>query len=125
MGQCLKAQSCSLSRLPSPGVYIDTSHQNAQHTNPDLHRIPSQLPLSLDVHYGQVHVVRYAFFCFVLMQVLDVRCGGTVHGLSQGHYGGVSCCAYSGASRDLFTGGDDGQLLAWSPAAMLEADEDE
>lgn len=49
-------------------------------------------------------------------QVFDLRGGQLLQLLRQGHYGAVNCCEYSGLDQELFTGGDDGQILAWSPA---------
>ncbi|KAG1681180.1 hypothetical protein FOA52_015623 [Chlamydomonas sp. UWO 241] len=57
------------------------------------------------------------------VQVYDVRTGAHLHSLAQGHYGPVRCCAFSSALREVFSGGDDGQLLVWTPGAMLNDDD--
>lgn len=40
----------------------------------------------------------------------------------QGHYENVNCCCYSANDQELYTGGNDRQILIWSPPKLISDD---
>ncbi|XP_057504158.1 WD repeat-containing protein ATCSA-1-like [Actinidia eriantha] len=53
--------------------------------------------------------------CMTSVKVFDVWSGTTVLTF-RGHYEHVNCCWYSLQDQELYTGGNDRQILVWSPS---------
>ncbi|PWA93059.1 transducin/WD40 repeat-like superfamily protein [Artemisia annua] len=62
--------------------------------------------------------------CMTSVKAFDVWSGKTNMTL-QGHYEYVNCCWYSSHDQELYTGGNDRQILVWSPPKLNSADVDE
>nr|GEW94751.1 DNA excision repair protein ERCC-8-like [Tanacetum cinerariifolium] len=62
--------------------------------------------------------------CMTSVKAFDVWSGKTNMTL-QGHYEYVNCCWYSNHDQELYTGGNDRQILVWSPPKLNSADVDE
>ncbi|CAK7347424.1 unnamed protein product [Dovyalis caffra] len=61
--------------------------------------------------------------CMTSVKAFDVWSGKT-HVTFRGHYEYVNCCWFSSQDQELYTGGNDRQILVWSPARLI-SDEDE
>lgn len=62
--------------------------------------------------------------CMTSVKAFDVWSGKTSMTL-QGHYELVNCCFYNAHDQELFTGGNDRQILIWSPPKFISQDVDE
>jgi DNA excision repair protein ERCC-8 len=51
------------------------------------------------------------------VQVFDARSGAQLAALAGGHFDAVYACRWSPAAGELFTGGADGHVVCWAPAA--------
>ncbi|GAB4839304.1 WD repeat-containing protein ATCSA-1 [Ancistrocladus abbreviatus] len=61
--------------------------------------------------------------CMTLVKAFDVWSGCTSV-LFRGHFECVNCCWFSAEDQELYTGGNDRQILVWSPSRLI-SDEDE
>ncbi|GMH03188.1 hypothetical protein Nepgr_005027 [Nepenthes gracilis] len=59
--------------------------------------------------------------CMTTVKAFDVWSGHTLLTF-QGHYEYVNCCWFSAEDQELYTGGNDRQILIWSPSQLI-ADE--
>ncbi|XAR48423.1 hypothetical protein NMG60_11031245 [Bertholletia excelsa] len=59
--------------------------------------------------------------CMASVKVFDVWLGNTVQTF-RGHYEHVNCCWYSAQDQELYTGGNDRQILVWSPPKLISAE---
>lgn len=62
--------------------------------------------------------------CMTSVKAFDVWSGKTSTTL-QGHYEHVNCCWYNPHDQELFTGGNDRQILIWSPPKFISQDVDD
>ncbi|KAL7606774.1 hypothetical protein Lser_V15G19089 [Lactuca serriola] len=62
--------------------------------------------------------------CMTSLKAFDLWSGKTSMTL-QGHYEHVNCCCYNAYDQELFTGGNDRQILIWSPPKLISQDVDE
>ncbi|XP_076906669.1 WD repeat-containing protein ATCSA-1-like isoform X2 [Bidens hawaiensis] len=62
--------------------------------------------------------------CMTSVKGFDVWSGRSRMTL-QGHYENVNCCCYSANDQELYTGGNDRQILTWSPPKLISDDADE
>lgn len=62
--------------------------------------------------------------CMTSVKAFDVWSGKTNMTL-QGHYEYVNCCWYSTHDQELYTGGNDRQILIWSPPKLISEQVDE
>ncbi|KAF8023088.1 hypothetical protein BT93_F0550 [Corymbia citriodora subsp. variegata] len=60
--------------------------------------------------------------CMTVVKAFDFWSGKTCFTF-RGHYEYVNCCCYSAQDQELYTGGNDRQILVWSPFISYEADE--
>jgi WD40 repeat protein len=51
------------------------------------------------------------------VQVFDARSGAQLAALAGGHFDAVYACRWSPVAGELFTGGADGHVVCWAPAA--------
>ncbi len=42
--------------------------------------------------------------------------GTAVAQLRQGHFDSINCCCYNPGAEELYSGGNDGAIVAWAPA---------
>ncbi|KAM2925521.1 hypothetical protein FF1_043026 [Malus domestica] len=54
--------------------------------------------------------------CMTAVKAFDTWSGKTS---LKGHYEHVNCCCFSSQDQELYTGGDDRQILVWSPPRMV------
>ncbi|XP_076955113.1 WD repeat-containing protein ATCSA-1-like isoform X1 [Bidens hawaiensis] len=59
--------------------------------------------------------------CMTSVKGFDVWSGRSRMTL-QGHYENVNCCCYSTNDQELYTGGNDRQILTWSPLKLISDD---
>lgn len=62
--------------------------------------------------------------CLTAIQAYDVWSGrlcSTFHG----HYDFINCCSFNSQDQELYSGGNDRQILIWSPPAVVSLEEDE
>lgn len=62
--------------------------------------------------------------CMMSVKAFDVWTGKASMTL-QGHYEHVNCCWYGAHDQELYTGGNDRQILVWSPPKLISEDVDE
>jgi DNA excision repair protein ERCC-8 len=62
--------------------------------------------------------------CMTTTKVFDVWSGKTMLTL-RGHYESVNCCWYNPHDQELYTGGNDRQILVWSPSRLIPDNMDE
>ncbi|KAI3785412.1 hypothetical protein L1987_44530 [Smallanthus sonchifolius] len=62
--------------------------------------------------------------CMTSVKAFDMWSGKSRMTL-QGHYENVNCCCYSTHDQELYTGGNDRQILIWSPLKLISDDVDE
>ncbi|KAL3505054.1 hypothetical protein ACH5RR_034895 [Cinchona calisaya] len=62
--------------------------------------------------------------CMTTTKAFDMWSGKTMLNF-RGHYENVSCCWYSAQDQELYTGGNDRQILVWSPANSTTGEVDE
>ena len=53
------------------------------------------------------------------VQVFDVHGGELLNSLQGGHCYDVTAVVYNSEMGEIYTGGDDGQILAWSPGLRV------
>jgi DNA excision repair protein ERCC-8 len=53
---------------------------------------------------------------FCLLQVFDISSGRLVTQLRQGHFESINCCVFNPLQEELYSGGNDCSIMAWSPA---------
>jgi DNA excision repair protein ERCC-8 len=56
--------------------------------------------------------------CMTTVKAFDMW-SGTTSLTFCGHYESVNCCWFSSQDQELFTGGNDRQILVWSPSRLL------
>ncbi|TQE03297.1 hypothetical protein C1H46_011109 [Malus baccata] len=56
--------------------------------------------------------------CMTAVKAFDTWSGKTSLKF-RGHYEHVNCCWFSSQDQELYTGGDDRQILVWSPPRMV------
>ncbi|KAH8487916.1 hypothetical protein H0E87_023848 [Populus deltoides] len=56
--------------------------------------------------------------CMTSVKAFDVWSGKT-YVTFRGHYEYVNCCWFSSQDQELYTGGNDRQILVWSPARLI------
>ncbi|PNT02477.1 hypothetical protein POPTR_014G016100v4 [Populus trichocarpa] len=56
--------------------------------------------------------------CMTSVKAFDVWSGKT-YVTFRGHYEHVNCCWFSSQDQELYTGGNDRQILVWSPARLI------
>ncbi|GER31097.1 transducin/WD40 repeat-like superfamily protein [Striga asiatica] len=61
--------------------------------------------------------------CMNTLKAFDIWSGQTKWTF-RGHYENVNCCWYNALDQDLYTGGNDRQILVWSPSKFI-SEEDE
>ncbi|KAK3029782.1 hypothetical protein RJ639_038224 [Escallonia herrerae] len=61
--------------------------------------------------------------CMATAKAFDVWSGKTRLTL-RGHYENVNCCWFNAQDQELFTGGNDRQILVWSPPNLITDDVD-
>ncbi|KAJ9567613.1 hypothetical protein OSB04_003579 [Centaurea solstitialis] len=62
--------------------------------------------------------------CMTSVKAFDVWTGKASMTL-QGHYEHVNCCWYGTHDQEVYTGGNDRQILVWSPPKLISQDVDE
>ncbi|KAL8230968.1 hypothetical protein R6Q57_000746 [Mikania cordata] len=62
--------------------------------------------------------------CMTSVKAFDMWSGKSMMTL-QGHYENINCCCYSTHDQELYTGGNDRQILVWSPLKLISDDMDE
>ncbi|KAL6504586.1 WD repeat-containing protein ATCSA-1 [Orobanche hederae] len=62
--------------------------------------------------------------CMTTAKVFDIWSGQTKCNL-RGHYENVNCCWYNALDQELYTGGNDRQILVWSPSRLISDEVDE
>ncbi|CAK9155431.1 unnamed protein product [Ilex paraguariensis] len=62
--------------------------------------------------------------CMTAAKAFDVWSGKTMLTF-RGHYEYVNCCCYSAQDQELYTGGNDRQILVWSPPKSISVEVDE
>ncbi|XP_057776561.1 WD repeat-containing protein ATCSA-1-like [Salvia miltiorrhiza] len=62
--------------------------------------------------------------CMTTVKVFDIWSGQTKCAF-RGHYENVNCCWYNAQDQELYTGGNDRQILVWSPPKSISNEEDE
>ncbi|XP_062120322.1 WD repeat-containing protein ATCSA-1-like [Humulus lupulus] len=62
--------------------------------------------------------------CMKIVKAFDMW-SGTTSLTFCGHYESVNCCWFSSQDQELFTGGNDRQILVWSPSRLLPDEMDE
>ncbi|XP_073281580.1 WD repeat-containing protein ATCSA-1-like [Primulina huaijiensis] len=62
--------------------------------------------------------------CMTTVKVFDMWSGQT-KGTFRGHYENVNCCWYNTQDHELYTGGNDRQILVWSPSKFISDEMDE
>ncbi|KAL6521846.1 hypothetical protein OROMI_031723 [Orobanche minor] len=62
--------------------------------------------------------------CMTTAKVFDIWSGQTKCNL-RGHYENVNCCWYNALYQELYTGGNDRQILVWSPSRLISDEVDE
>lgn len=62
--------------------------------------------------------------CMTAAKAFSVWSGETMMTF-RGHYENVNCCWYNVQDQELYTGGNDRQVLVWSPSKLSSEDEDE
>ncbi|CAN1135674.1 WD repeat-containing protein ATCSA-1 [Linum perenne] len=60
--------------------------------------------------------------CMTTVKAFDVWSGKTSMVL-RGHYENVNCCWFSSQDQELYTGGNDRQILVWSSSSKPQADD--
>lgn len=83
-------------------------------------RLQTNKPLQLSVSEDSALVF---VPCMTVVKAFDFWSGKT-HFTFRGHYEYVNCCCYSALDQELYTGGNDRQILVWSPFISYEADEE-
>lgn len=53
-------------------------------------------------------------------QVFEVRSGRMLTQLQQGHFESINACVHSPLTDEVFTGGNDGQILVWGVPSASE-----
>ncbi|XP_012838785.1 PREDICTED: DNA excision repair protein ERCC-8 isoform X1 [Erythranthe guttata] len=56
--------------------------------------------------------------CMAITKVFDIWSGQT-KSTFRGHYENVNCCCYNALDQELYTGGNDRQILVWSPPKFV------
>ncbi|GFQ06297.1 DNA excision repair protein ercc-8 [Phtheirospermum japonicum] len=62
--------------------------------------------------------------CMTTAKVFDIWSGLTKETF-RGHYESVNCCWYNAIDQELYTGGNDRQILVWSPTRFISDEADE
>ncbi|KZV31577.1 DNA excision repair protein ERCC-8-like [Dorcoceras hygrometricum] len=62
--------------------------------------------------------------CMATVKVFDMWSGQTKWTF-RGHYENVNCCWYNEQDHELYTGGNDRQILVWSPSKFVSDDMDD
>ncbi|KAL6527342.1 WD repeat-containing protein ATCSA-1 [Orobanche gracilis] len=62
--------------------------------------------------------------CMTTAKVFDIWSGQTKCNF-RGHYENVNCCWYNALDQELYTGGNDRQILVWSPSRLISDEVDE
>ncbi|KAG2698982.1 hypothetical protein I3760_07G172400 [Carya illinoinensis] len=62
--------------------------------------------------------------CMTAVKAFDVWSGKTSLTF-RGHYEYVNCCWFSSQEQELYTGGNDRQILVWSPSSLIADELDE
>ncbi|XP_071711684.1 WD repeat-containing protein ATCSA-1-like [Rutidosis leptorrhynchoides] len=62
--------------------------------------------------------------CMTSVKAFDMWSGKTSMKF-QGHYESVNCCWYSNHDQELYTGGNDRQILVWSPSKLISHELDD
>ncbi|XP_004501517.1 WD repeat-containing protein ATCSA-1 [Cicer arietinum] len=62
--------------------------------------------------------------CMRVVKAFDMW-SGNVHMVLRGHYESVSSCCFNQQDQELYTGGNDRQILVWSPARSITDEMDE
>lgn len=57
--------------------------------------------------------------------MFDILTGKLVNELTQGHFESINCCVYNPNLSELYSGGNDSQILVWSVPKPDEPDEHE
>lgn len=53
-----------------------------------------------------------------MLQVFDVLSGQLLSELSQGHFESINACTYNHLRQELYSAGNDGNIVAWTSAAI-------
>ncbi|KAK8584958.1 hypothetical protein V6N13_138900 [Hibiscus sabdariffa] len=61
--------------------------------------------------------------CMTVVKAFDVW-SGKMSLTFRGHYESVNCCWFSSQDQELYTGGNDRQILVWSPCQLITDDTD-
>nr|XP_043615601.1 WD repeat-containing protein ATCSA-1-like [Erigeron canadensis] len=85
----------------------------------EIVRLQSSKPVQLAVTQDSSTVF---LPCMTSIKAFDVWSGKTNMTL-QGHYEHVNCCWYSTHDQELYTGGNDRQILVWSPPKLISEEE--
>ncbi|XP_050212417.1 WD repeat-containing protein ATCSA-1 [Mercurialis annua] len=59
--------------------------------------------------------------CMTAVKAFDVWSGNTSMTF-RGHYEYVNCCWYNSEDQEMYTGGNDRQILVWSPPKLIDMD---
>ncbi|KAH6781129.1 Transducin/WD40 repeat-like superfamily protein [Perilla frutescens var. hirtella] len=84
-------------------------------------RLQSSKPLQMAV--SQDSAVAFVP-CMTTVKVFDIWSGQTKCAF-RGHYENVNCCWYNALDQELYTGGNDRQILVWSPPKSISDEVDE
>ncbi|XP_021889609.1 DNA excision repair protein ERCC-8 isoform X2 [Carica papaya] len=84
----------------------------------------ARLQTSKAIQLATNHNSALAFVpCMTTVKAFDIWSGKTSLTL-RGHYESVNCCWFNSQDQELYTGGNDRKILAWSPARLISKDMD-